>query len=66
MEPYTALGHPHSGGGGIEEMAPGLLSTKGPHAPVDRVCWSCALGTTPRWSSPPRAPCSGAMGPWWM
>ncbi|MEZ4740316.1 MAG: M36 family metallopeptidase [Flavobacteriales bacterium] len=47
VEPYTALGHTHSGGGGNEEMAPGLLSTKGPHALVDWVLLELRDGNDP-------------------
>jgi uncharacterized repeat protein (TIGR01451 family) len=36
-EPYTALGYAHTGGGGGENIVPGLLSRTGPTAIVDWV-----------------------------
>ena len=37
LEPYAAMGHAHSGGGGNETLDPGLLATTGPQALVDWV-----------------------------
>jgi Ig-like domain CHU_C associated len=47
MEPFTAAGFVHAGGGGGETVAPALLQTSGTSAPVDWVLLELRSAVTP-------------------